>query len=110
MSDQKIADAIPRRRENGSPSRWDQYRALLLRKRIPEKAQRWYVARVEGFLKEVRPESLPALSKDQITAYFQEVSSRGELSEWQFRQMVDAIQLLIVELAGVRAGSEIDWD
>jgi len=30
------------RRENGTPSRWDQDRELLVTKRIPQKAQRWY--------------------------------------------------------------------
>ena len=40
----------PARRENGTPSHWDQYRELLVAKRIPEKAQRWYVTHVEQFL------------------------------------------------------------
>ena len=38
------------RRENGTPSRWDQYRELLVAKRIPQKAQRWYLIHVEQLL------------------------------------------------------------
>jgi len=99
-----------RRREDGAPSRWDQYLDLLARKQVPEKARRWYVARVETFLKDLRPESLSVLTKEQINGYLQRVSSRGELLDWQFRQFVDAIQLLIVELARLPVGSDIDWD
>jgi integron integrase len=32
------------------------------------------------------------------------------MSSWQFRQMVDAVQLLLVDLAGCPAGRELDWD
>jgi integron integrase len=99
-----------RRRENGVPSRWDQYRELLVRRGVPQKAQRWYVARVEAFLKEVRPESLRELTREDITGYLQEVSSRRRLDDWQFRQLVDALQLLIVDLAQVPAGNAVDWD
>ena len=99
-----------RRREDGTPSRWDQYVDLLIRKGVPEKARRWYVARVEAFLKEVRPDSLSRLTEEQITGFFQKASSRGELAEWQFRQLVDAMQLLIVDLAQAPVGKAIDWD
>ena len=58
-----------RRRENGVPSRWEQYRELLACKGVPQKAQRWYVARVEAFLKEMRPESLRELTPEDITGY-----------------------------------------
>jgi integrase len=98
------------RREDGTPSRWDQYVDLLARKQVPQKARRWYVGHVETFLKALRPESLKALTKDQITGYFQESSSAGNLLDWQFRQLVDAIQLLVVDLAQLPVGREIDWD
>jgi hypothetical protein len=101
---------LPRRCENGAPSRWDQYRELLARKGVPQKAQRWYVAWVEAFLKEMRPEWLRELTPEDITGYLQEVSSRRRLHDWQFRQLVDALQLLIVDLARVPAGKEVDWE
>ncbi len=98
------------RREDGSPSRWDQYVDLLARKRIPEKARRWYVARVEAFLRACNPVSVRALTKEQITDFFQDASRDGKLADWQFRQLVDAIQLLVVELAQAPVGREVDWD
>lgn len=110
MVEKEQPRSLSRRREIGVPSRWDQYRELLLRRGVPQKAQRWYVARVEAFLKEIRPESLRELSREDITGYLQEVSSHRRLDDWQFRQLVDALQLLIVDLAQVPAGNAVDWD
>ena len=99
-----------RRRENGTPSHWDQYRELLIAKGVPVKARRWYVGHVENFLKALHPETLSQLTRQQITGYFQEVSSQGRLQNWQFRQLVDAIQLLLVDLAQVQEAKLVDWD
>ena len=98
------------RRENGTPSRWDQYRELLVAKRIPQKAQRWYVTHVEQFLGAVHPNSLKGLATDDITGYLRQTSSQGKWQDWQFRQMVDALQLLLVELADVKSAQVVDWD
>lgn len=103
-------DAHPNRREDGAPSNWDRYLDLLARKGVPENARRWYVRRVEDFLKEVRPESLSRLTEGEVTGYLQQVSSRSNLVDWQFRQLVDALQLLLVDLAQVHTGKMVDWD
>ena len=98
------------RRESGQPSRWDQYVELLDRKKVPEKARRWYVARVETFLNQVKPELLQNLSAGEVTGFFQEISRSGNLADWQFRQTVDAIQILLVDLADSPVGGKVDWD
>jgi integron integrase len=98
------------RRENGAPSRWDQFRELLVTKRIPQKAHRWYVTHVQQFLAAVKPNSLTELSADEITGYLRQTSSQGKWQDWQFRQLVDALQLLLVDLANVKAAKVVDWD
>ncbi len=72
--------------------------------------QRWYVAHVERFLDALKPSSLKRLSSDQITGYLRETSSQGRWQDWQFRQLVDALQLLLVDLAQVKAAQVVDWD
>ncbi len=69
----------------------------------------WYVRRVEAFLKAPRPESLSRLTAEQIIGYVQKVSSVAQLADWQFRQLVDALQLLLVDLAQVPTGKVVDW-
>jgi hypothetical protein len=38
------------------------------------------------------------------------LSTQGQPTDWQFRQLVDALQLLFVDLAQCPAGKAIDWD
>jgi integron integrase len=109
MSRRNTPSGSPRR-EHGTPSRWDQYWALLVAKRIPQQAQRWYVTHVQDFLDAVQPNSLKDLSREEMTGYLQQTSSQGKWQDWQFRQVVDALQLLLVDLAGVKAAQLVDWD
>jgi len=101
---------LRRRRQDGAPSRWDRYVSLLERQRIPEKARPYSVRFVETFLRDLRAASGSELTGDRITDYFCRVSSSSKLADWQFRQAVEAIQLVLVDLAPVAAGKEIDWD
>jgi len=63
----------------------------------------WYLHRVEAFVKALWPESLSRLMAKQVTGYLQAVSSQGQLADWQFRQTVDALQLILVDLSQVPA-------
>lgn len=83
---------------------------LLVKKQVPHKARRWYVARVEDFLSQVKPVSLQQLSPDQITGYFQAISRQGKLLDWQFRQTVDALHILLSDLANAPVAGKVDWD
>ena len=98
------------RREDGAPSNWDRYLDLLAHRGVPEKMRPWYVRRVEGFLKARRPASLSQVTAEEIAGYLQEVSAQGQLADWQLRQLVDALQLLFVDLAQCPAGKVVDWD
>ncbi len=98
------------RREDGSPSNWDRYLDLLAHRGVPEQMRPWYVRRVEGFLKARRPVSLLQVTAEELTGYLQEVAAQAQLADWQFRQLVDALQLLFVDLAHCPAGKTIDWD
>ena len=97
------------RRESGRPSHWDQYHELLLKKKVPQEAMRWYVARVEAFLKEVQPESVRQVTAQEVNDFFDRKSRDTALEDWQFAQLVDAIQILLVDLAYAPATSGVDW-
>ncbi len=56
------------------------------------------------------PWSLSRVTAEEIAGYLQEVSAQAQLTDWQFRQLVDALQLLFVDLGQCAAGNEIDWD
>ncbi len=65
---------------------------------------RWYVRRIEALLHELQPEFLLLLREGELTADLQQVSSRSHLVGWEFRRFVDAVQLLLVDVAQVSVG------
>ena len=99
-----------RRREDGAPSNWDRYVDLLRTRGVPERSHRWYVRRVEEFLKAVGPRPLSALAAEEVTEYLRSASNREDLAAWQVWQIVDAQRLLLVDLARVTAARGVDWD
>lgn len=97
-------------RVSASPSGWDRYVSVLERNRIPVNQRRWYVLRAEAFVDAVRPTRMGEVSAEQITTFFPRYARDQRLNEWRYRQTVDAVQLLLVDLAESRAAREIDWD
>jgi hypothetical protein len=95
---------------DGSPSNWQRYLDLLQQRGVPETAQRWYVRRVEEFLDTLKPKALSTLNADQVTDYLRRLSQRPDLADWQRRQTVEALRLLLVDLAQTQAGNGVDWD
>jgi integron integrase len=98
------------RNENGKPSGWDRYADLLLRNHVAEKARPWYIRHAKAFLDTMPVEKLSQLTLDDIEGWLRQTSARRKLDAWQFRQMVEAVQLLVVDLAQVPGGKLVDWD
>ena len=92
-----------------NPSNWHKYIDLLSRKRIPESQQRWYVKRVEDFLKIYPGKKLQDFSASDLKVYFQHRSRDTSLTPWQYRQIVDAMQLLFVDLSATSLCDTFDW-
>ena len=95
---------------DGSPSNWQRYLDLLQQRGVPETAQRWYVRRVEEFLDTPKPKALSTLNADQVTDYLRRLSQRPDLADWQRRQTVEALRLLLVDLAQTQAGNGVERD
>ncbi len=100
----------PNRREAHRPSGWDRYLSVLERHRVPENQRQWYMRRAEAFIDAVKPMRMGEVAAEQITAFFLGHAREQRLSEWQFRQMVDAVQLLLIELTVSAGARELDWD
>ena len=101
---------LRKRREAGRPSGWDRYLTVLERHRVPQNQRQWYMQRAEAFVDAARPKRVGEVSAEEITAFFHRYAREHQLSDWQFRQMVDAVQLLLIDLANSPGATEIDWD
>ncbi len=94
----------------GLGSRWQQYFRLLSKNNVPEKAHRYYVKHVEDLLRETDQTPLLNLRRDVVEAFLQKRVDNPLMADWQLRQCIEAIRLLLVDLAHAPVCAEIDWD
>jgi hypothetical protein len=104
------ANGTQARREQGRPSGWDRYLSVLERARVPVGQRRWYVQGAEAFVGAMRPKRLSEVSAAEIKAFLPRYAREQRLNDWQFRQTVDALQLLLVDLAQCPGAREVEWD
>lgn len=88
---------------------WDRYVGSLHQSGIKPPFDRWFVLRAEQYIQACRDRKLADQTPADVDAYLTEAGRRGGLKDWQFRQIVDAIQKLF-ELAGVSWLAQVDWD
>jgi len=98
--------------EPGPPdggSRWQQYIHLLSLRKVPIEAQRYYVQHVEDLIRESEQTPLLNLRREVVEAFLRQRANNPRLEDWQVRQCVDAIRLLLEALAHAPVADEIDW-
>ncbi len=88
---------------------WDRYLELLHQQGVKPPADRWCVTRAEAYIKATAGRRLVEHTPADIHRYLSDLGGIGRMSDWQFRQSVDAIQKLF-ELVGVSWLREVDWD
>jgi integron integrase len=88
---------------------WDPFLRALRRRGAREPFARWYVRRAEQFLR-ARPCSDPrAYTATELTAYLQEAGRRPGLKDWQYVQIVDALEVLLREVLQLPWTDTFDW-
>ena len=73
---------------------WDKYIQALLNQNVKVSVARWYVIRAEQFLKAFPDKKLEEITQQDIVGYLNKVGRLSHLSNWQFRQVVEAIRQL----------------
>jgi hypothetical protein len=82
--------------------------ALVRGRGIKERSARWYVIRVEQFLRWLGGKSLTDCSANDLTQYLTELGRNGALKDWQFRQTVDALQIMMTKVLNVPDAADLD--
>ena len=88
---------------------FDNYLKCLNKASIPEKQRRWYVKRVEEFIKAQNGLKIKTLSGNDIAHYFETIGRQNRLSGWQFHQCIDAIRILYCDLLSTCVCQEVEW-
>lgn len=88
---------------------WQHFLALIRGRGIKERSARWYVIRIEQFVRYLSGKSLADCTADDLTQYLTELGSGGALEDWQFRQTVDALQIMMTKVLNVPGAADFDW-
>lgn len=89
---------------------WDKYINILAKHGVNDKERRWYVKRVEQYIQYYPDERLRSQNKKHVNEFLSNLGREGHLTDWQFRQAVDAIRILFCFVLGVSFCNEVDWD
>ncbi len=87
---------------------WDRFLERIRKQGIKEPFGRWQVIRAEQFIK-ASGKPLADLTVEDVHRYLEEAGRKGNLKEWQFRQVVDATQNLLLT-AEAACTEQVDWD
>ncbi len=96
--------------ENDTIARfWGRYIENAIRYKVPEDSCRWYVKRVEDYIKAYPDLRLSLHSPLEVENYLKDLGRHGRFSDWQFRQAVEAIEILFVTLIRPSWLAEFPW-
>ncbi len=87
---------------------WDKYIAYLLGNGVKKNSSRWYVIRVEQYIKYYTEKRLVSHTPEDVTRYLEEQGRIGGINDWQFRQIVDALKNLF-EMIAAPWVADVEW-
>lgn len=88
---------------------WDNYIEKTKTYGLKPATVRWHVKRAEEYIKAHPEQRLAEHTDQEITAYLQEKGRNSQLADWQFAQVVRALQILFVELVKAPWAATYPW-
>ena len=95
---------------NNKSGGWiDAFRVALGEKGIEHKYAEWHMRRAQAFMRYAGTTDPRGLDRDRVERYLAEVGRQTNLENWQARQIVDAVRILVEDVAGLGWAKELDW-
>lgn len=88
---------------------WDKYIRKLMHYNVPDKARCWYVTRIEEYIKAHPDLPLKRHSKENLTEYLNDLGRNNHLRAWQFKQAIDALRILFIDLLHAPWAETFPW-
>ncbi|MBK1649640.1 integron integrase [Rhabdochromatium marinum] len=88
---------------------WDQFISRARQMGVKENALQWLVRRAEAYLAAFPDKRLQQHTLEDVTGYLEQVGRLDRMSDWQFVQIIDAIQNLLMT-AKAPAVTQVDWE
>ncbi len=87
---------------------WDNHLKYISNKGVNPQVARWYVIRAEQYIKAFSDKRLTEHGPEDVVRHFEQQGRLDRIADWQFRQIVDAIQSLFAML-DVPWLDMVDW-
>ena len=88
---------------------WDNYLEKLETYRVKPAVLRWHVQHVEHYIKAFPDRRLATHTAQDIEQYLQGKGRNARLKDWQFQQIVTALQVLFIELVKAPWAPAFPW-
>lgn len=88
---------------------WHNYLSVLEKASVPRKARVWYRRHAEAYIHANSELKLAQHQPQQVDAWLTAKGRLANVSEWQFRQLADALRLLFCELVQPAWAADYDW-
>jgi integrase len=89
---------------------WPRYIGALQKRGIKEPYLRWYVIRVEAFVRSYSEVPLSEYTSKMVQAYFADLGRKTSLKPWQFKQAIAAVRILCVDVLTCDWAKDFDWE
>ncbi|MCP4408792.1 MAG: hypothetical protein GY807_13710 [Gammaproteobacteria bacterium] len=89
---------------------WARYVEILKHQEVAKHFQRWYVIRAQAYIDAHPDLRLKQHRTSDLTQYLNVLGQKSGLKDWQFKQAVDAIRILLVEMTELDWARAFDWD
>jgi integron integrase len=88
---------------------WDKYIAISKLYKVRDAALRWYVRAAKNYIKAHEGLSLQQHGPVQLENYLREKGRNPNLESWQFKQMLQALEILFVEMVKAPWAKSYPW-
>jgi integron integrase len=98
-------DYLPARDKNV----WDLFLKALRDQGVRQTHLRWYAFRAEQYFKAFPDTPLARHTAADVTGYLQEIGRAARLKDWQYRQLVEALEVLFTKAVRSPWAQGFDW-
>lgn len=88
---------------------WNHYISHLNKRNIKQSAQRWYVFYAEQYIKFNSTTKLKFHTAEILNQYFSEIGRNNNMTDWQYKQCIEAIEILICSFLKLDCCGKVDW-
>ena len=89
---------------------WNRYFEILRLFCVPKRSLPWYQKHIQTFIDDHPSTRLQEHTPESLQCYLERVGKNEQITDWVFRQKVDALRLLYCHMLRLSWAKSFDWD